>query len=46
MPPHWRRPLRAHLDAGADHVCIQVIAGGEAFPLDQYRELATMLFAR
>jgi len=38
--------LRAHHDAGADHVCIQVIAGREAFPLDQYRELATMLFAR
>jgi len=38
--------LRAHHDAGADHVCIQVIAGREAFPLDQYRELAAMLFAR
>ena len=31
---------REHHDAGADHVCVQVVAGREAFPLDRYRELA------
>jgi probable F420-dependent oxidoreductase len=37
--------VREHLDAGADHVCIQVITGqglGE-FPVAQYRELAGAL---
>ncbi len=36
--------LREHLDAGADHVCIQVVrdhSGG--FPLDEYRELASAI---
>jgi probable F420-dependent oxidoreductase len=37
--------VRAHHDAGADHVCAQVIADRQAFPLDQYRELAMTLFA-
>jgi probable F420-dependent oxidoreductase len=36
--------IRAHQDAGADHVCIQVVAGGQDFPLDGYRELAATLF--
>jgi probable F420-dependent oxidoreductase len=35
-----------HLGAGADHVCIQVVAGYEAFPLAQYRELAPALLGR
>jgi probable F420-dependent oxidoreductase len=35
--------IREHHDAGADHVCIQVVAGREGFPLDQYRELAPAL---
>ena len=35
--------LRAHLEAGADHVCIQVIADHHDFPLQQYRELAAAL---
>jgi probable F420-dependent oxidoreductase len=35
-----------HLSAGADHVCVQVVAGFEAFPLAQYRELAPALLAR
>ena len=36
----------AHHDAGADHVCVQVVADREAaFPLDGYRELATILLA-
>jgi probable F420-dependent oxidoreductase len=38
--------VRAHLEAGADHVCIQVIsAGGEQFPLTEYRALAPALVA-
>lgn len=36
--------IRAHQDAGADHVCIQVVADGPDFPLDGYRELAAALF--
>ena len=35
-----------HLDAGADHVCVQVVAAsGEHFPLAEYRELAPALMA-
>ena len=38
--------VAAHHDAGADHVCVQVVADREgAFPLDGYRELAATLFA-
>ena len=36
--------VRAHHDAGADHVCIQVVAGRQDFPLDGYRQLAAALF--
>jgi probable F420-dependent oxidoreductase len=36
--------VAAHHDAGADHVCLQVVSDREAFPLDEYRELATALF--
>jgi len=32
--------IRQYLVAGADHVCIQVIAPLESFPLQAYRELA------
>jgi probable F420-dependent oxidoreductase len=35
--------LREHLDAGADHVCVQIVGAGEAFPADRYRELAAQL---
>jgi probable F420-dependent oxidoreductase len=36
--------VRAHHDAGADHVCIQVIGeGSSSFPAAQYRELAPAL---
>ena len=35
--------IRQHLEAGADHVCIQVVADYSAFPLDGYRELAAAL---
>ena len=38
--------VAAHHDAGADHVCVQVVADREAaFPLDGYRELAATLLA-
>jgi probable F420-dependent oxidoreductase len=34
--------VRAHLDAGADHVCLQVLTTGrESFPLADYRRLAS-----
>ena len=34
--------VRAHLDAGADHVCLQPVGHGPA-PLDDYRALAKAL---
>jgi probable F420-dependent oxidoreductase len=37
--------VRAHLDAGADHVCVQVVADFFKFPLAEYRELAPALSA-
>jgi hypothetical protein len=33
---------RAHLDAGADHVCLQPVGHGSV-PLDDYRSLARAL---
>jgi probable F420-dependent oxidoreductase len=38
--------IRQHHDAGADHVCIQVISatGRDGFPLAEYRQLAGVLF--
>jgi probable F420-dependent oxidoreductase len=39
------RRLREHLEAGADHVSVQVVReGGRAFPLEEYRALASELF--
>lgn len=35
--------VREHLDAGADHVCLQVVSGAEGFPIEQYRTLAGLL---
>lgn len=35
--------VRAHLDAGADHVCIQVIGDTDSSPIDTWRELAPAL---
>jgi len=33
--------VRAHFDAGADHVCIQVLTDQPiGFPMDEWRELA------
>jgi probable F420-dependent oxidoreductase len=35
--------VREHHDAGADHVCLQVIHGGDGPPLQQWRRLAPAL---
>jgi probable F420-dependent oxidoreductase len=35
--------VRSHHDAGADHVCLQVVAGRQDFPLEEYRALAEVL---
>ena len=37
--------VRQHYEAGADHVCVQVISTRESFPLAEYRELAPALLA-
>jgi probable F420-dependent oxidoreductase len=39
------RRLTEHLDAGADHVCIQVVSDAATFPIAAYRELAGALFS-
>jgi probable F420-dependent oxidoreductase len=35
--------VREHFDAGADHVCVQVIGMGDAFALEEWRRLAPAL---
>ncbi|HUY46967.1 MAG TPA: LLM class F420-dependent oxidoreductase [Streptosporangiaceae bacterium] len=35
--------LTAHLDAGADHVCLQLLTAPDADPVDGYRQLAQAL---
>ncbi|OXM66643.1 MULTISPECIES: TIGR03620 family F420-dependent LLM class oxidoreductase [Amycolatopsis] len=35
--------VKAHLDAGADHVCVQVITGEPGLPLDGWRRLAELV---
>jgi len=36
--------VRAFQDAGADHVCVQVVADrSQGFPFDAYRELGSAL---
>ncbi|HEX2576840.1 MAG TPA: LLM class F420-dependent oxidoreductase [Aquihabitans sp.] len=35
--------VQAHLDAGADHVCIQVVQEGTEVPVDAWRELSQAL---
>jgi probable F420-dependent oxidoreductase len=35
--------VQEHRDAGADHVCIQVLTGGMDLPRDQWRRLAPAL---
>ncbi len=38
--------IREHLDAGADHVCVQVVSGTrDVFPLAEYRQLARAIFS-
>ena len=38
--------VEAHLAAGADHVCLQALsADPKAFPIDEYRRMAKVLFA-
>jgi probable F420-dependent oxidoreductase len=43
-PADVARRLRAHLDAGADHVCVQVLAGWQpGLPRDDLRDLAEVI---
>jgi probable F420-dependent oxidoreductase len=35
--------VREHLDAGADHVCVQVVEDRQEFPLEGYRSLSRSL---
>ncbi len=37
--------IRNHHEAGADHVCVQVVSAGSDFPTSAYRELAAALVA-
>jgi probable F420-dependent oxidoreductase len=39
--------VQGHFDAGADHVCVQVVSKtAESFPITEYRELAPALVAQ
>jgi probable F420-dependent oxidoreductase len=42
-PEEIAQAVRAHLGAGADHVCVQPVGHGDA-PMDDYRGLAAALF--
>ncbi len=42
-PDRIANHIRQHLDAGANHVCVQVLAPHDSFPLTVYRELAPAL---
>jgi len=35
--------VREHHEAGADHVCVQVVTAEKGFPLEAYRSLAPAL---
>jgi probable F420-dependent oxidoreductase len=35
--------VQAHLDAGADHVCLQVLTGDDRLPVPEWRTLAQLL---
>ena len=39
-PDTIARRLRDHLDAGADHVCVQIVGAAEPFPVARWREVA------
>jgi probable F420-dependent oxidoreductase len=43
-PDAVARRVREHHQAGADHVCVQVMSDLEAFPMREYRELSSVLF--
>jgi probable F420-dependent oxidoreductase len=34
--------IQEHRDAGADHVCLQVLRADQSFPRQEWRELATL----
>ena len=38
--------IQEHLDAGADHVCLQVVRPDDAYPADELRELAPAIRER
>ena len=42
-PAQTARQLAGHLEAGADHVCVQLLTAPDADPLDGYRRLAGAL---
>lgn len=42
-PETIKTRVEAHLDAGASHVCVQVLANDRAIPLPAWRELAAAL---
>ena len=42
-PAHAAERLTEHLTAGADHVCVQLLTGPGAEPMDGYRRLAAAL---
>ena len=42
-PGRIRARIRAHLDAGADHVAVHVLTGGDSLPQRQWRELADLV---
>jgi probable F420-dependent oxidoreductase len=42
-PDQVARRVRDHLEAGADHVCVQVVPDLDDFPLEAYRSLAAEL---
>ena len=35
--------IEEHFDAGADHVCLQVMTGRDGLPRDEWRELSAAL---
>jgi probable F420-dependent oxidoreductase len=42
-PDRIANHIRQHFDAGANHVCVQVLAPHDSFPFTAYRELAPAL---
>lgn len=38
-----RSRVQAHLDAGADHVCLQVLPTSGSLPMAEWREIATLI---